>query len=154
MRKRESYTLHDGDTTIQVDTFTMVPKRIVDSAGEVRDFDDLIHCPRMFPDRKESLVLWHLFKQIAHWDERRQVAAGSFSVNKIKEATGYDHKTIFTRLESLRKRAIIQWQTGKGSTSTGTAAINLKLHQWQEAPPKIVRRRPTTLDEDEALSSS
>ena len=153
MRKDKSYTLHDGANAVQVDSFTMVPKRIVDASGSVYHFGNMLHDKRMFPDRDEADILWHVFQQVAHFDGGRQVASGQFSVNTIKLATGLTHKAIWPRLAALQTRKILEYRAGKGTTERGAATINMRLDQWLPPAPKEIRRRPTALA-DEDLSSS
>ena len=153
MRKDSSYTLHDGTNAVQVASFTMVPKRLIDTCGVAYNFGDMLHDKRLFPDRDESLVLWHVFAQVVHWDEGRQVASGTFSLNTLKLATGLTHKAIWPRLATLQARGILQYRAGKGTTERGTATINMRLDQWLPPVPKEVRRRAIPLA-DEDLSSS
>lgn len=141
---KHTYTLTNGDDRLIVDNYTSLPKRVITADGETVELDQLIFDPRHFPDRIEQMVLWQVFREVARFDDGRQKASGEFYLNSIHKNTGYDRKTIWSRLRSLQARNILRYRAGKGRNDKCEVIINLRLDQWEPAQdkPKWSRSRP------------
>lgn len=138
----KAYTLAEGHDRhgprgdyLFVDAYTSVPKRARNPhTGEVVDFGSAIHDPRLFPDVGDLLVLWHVYTQVTRFtDHGGQVSAGTFSARQIAEATGYDRRKVFRHLGRLQNARVLTYTVG---AQGGTAAINLRVSDWQPIPAK------------------
>jgi len=136
-----THLLHAGRNHLHVESFTEVPKRVVNADGETVEFDKLLLDPRNFTDATEMMVLWWTVRQVLRFENKRQVAEGAFSVKTITDATGYHHKTVWTRLGALQRRKILEYRAGKGVTTRGSVVLNLRLYEWQPPIPKEKKPR-------------
>lgn len=138
---KRGYSMHDGQNLWQVEGFTSLPKRLIDRDGVVHELDRALFDPRNFTDQKEQMVLWWVVRQVLRFDgSKRQVAWGKFSIKAITDATGYHHKTIWTRLARLQARNVLRYLAGKGTTERGEVALNLALDEW--LPPIPQEKKP------------
>lgn len=86
------------------------------------------------------MVLWQVVRQVLRFDNSRQVASGTFSVNTITKNTGYHHRTIWKRLGVLQARKVLKYRAGKGTVELGEVWLNLRLDEW--LPPAETTKKP------------
>jgi hypothetical protein len=130
------HTLTNQRESLLVQSFTVVPKRVVDEDGQILDWECWFLDPRNFTDQTEQVVLQHVFRQLAYLASKRQTLAGRISVNQISKTTGYSHRTIYARLQAIHARGIIDYQAAKGSLNQAYVSFNLDFAAWQAPAPK------------------